>query len=232
MSENMENCFNPAEWFGEWFSFEQLIDSTDAALNQAWCEADAAATGPMATHGVRAFWSAACPTTGPDNKTRISSWTITPSAHYTNDGFDMEWTAESGESLGLFHYRLADSIEHGLEGKQTLIFHADCSTVSNNTTPFAWLIAIAPMPPRVELHNGGLLSHLHFQYAADLNTLIDPHTGKLRNNRWYATMCDASGTLLDRCNIVRALHHLPLWDALPVCTSADSADLNSNTEAE
>lgn len=28
------------------------------------------------------------------------------------------------------------------------------------------------------------------------------------------TMCAGDGTLLDRCNIVRALHKLPCWDKL------------------
>lgn len=40
---------------------------------------------------------------------------------------------------------------------------------------------------------GGLLSHLHFQYANDSHTLVstDEATGTetLRNPRWYATMC-------------------------------------------
>lgn len=59
---------------------------------------------------------------------------------------------------------------------------------------------------------GGLLSHLHFQYANDLHTLVstDEATGTetLRNPRWYATMCANEGTAEDRCAIIRALHHL------------------------
>ena len=59
---------------------------------------------------------------------------------------------------------------------------------------------------------GGLLSHLHFQYANDLHTLVatDEATGTetLRNPRWYATMCANEGTVEDRCAIIRALHHL------------------------
>jgi hypothetical protein len=30
-----------------------------------------------------------------------------------------------------------------------------------------------------------------------------------------ATVCDGDGTLLEKCNIVRALHRLPLWAELP-----------------
>ncbi|MCO7108321.1 hypothetical protein NIA69_02950, partial [Gemmiger formicilis] len=28
-------------------------------------------------------------------------------------------------------------------------------------------------------------------------------------------MCDGDGTLLEQCNIVRALHRLPVWEELP-----------------
>lgn len=45
--------------------------------------------------------------------------------------------------------------------------------------------------------------------------LLDPATNTLRTPMWYATMCDADGTLLEQCNIVRALYRLPLWKALP-----------------
>lgn len=60
-----------------------------------------------------------------------------------------------------------------------------------------------------------LLSHLHFQYASGVEHLLDPATNTLRTPMWYATMCDADGTLLEQCNIVRAFHRLPLWKALP-----------------
>ena len=44
---------------------------------------------------------------------------------------------------------------------------------------------------------------------------MDPETQKLHNPMWYATVCDGDGTLLEKCNIVRALHRLPLWAELP-----------------
>lgn len=60
-------------------------------------------------------------------------------------------------------------------------------------SPFRWLLAINPLPSRKAFAEGGLLSHLHFQYANDLHTLVatDEATGveTLRNPRWYATMC-------------------------------------------
>lgn len=72
-----------------------------------------------------------------------------------------------------------------------------------------------PMPHRTARQSGGLLSHLHFQYASGPEHLFDPETNTLRSPIWYATMCDAAGTLLEQCNIVRALHRLPLWAELP-----------------
>ena len=38
---------------------------------------------------------------------------------------------------------------------------------------------------------------------------------KLRNPMWYATMCEDAGTVLEQCNIVRALHRLPVWEKQP-----------------
>ena len=81
--------------------------------------------------------------------------------------------------------------------------------------PFRCLLAMEPMPPRTARQTGGLLSHLHFQYASQRNLLVDPETQKLYNPMWYATVCDGDGTLLEKCNIVRALHRLPLWAELP-----------------
>ena len=74
---------------------------------------------------------------------------------------------------------------------------------------------MAPMPERTAREHGGLLSHLHFQYAASWTALIGAD-GKLSHPMWYPTMCDGSGTLLEQCNILRAMHHLPCWAELPV----------------
>lgn len=102
--------------------------------------------------------------------------------------------------------------------KACYVFHASDAGASD---PFAVLIAMEPMPERSVLRHGGLLSHLHFQYASDEGELIKG-TGKqatLRHRMWYPTMCAAEGTLLDQCNIVRALHHLQAWRELPVPSS-------------
>lgn len=79
--------------------------------------------------------------------------------------------------------------------------------------PFRYLLAMAPMPMRQARQAGGLLSHLHFQFASREETLLQG--GKLCQPGWYATFCDAEGTRLERCNIVRALHRLPAWADLP-----------------
>ncbi len=72
-----------------------------------------------------------------------------------------------------------------------------------------------PMPERTARAHGGLLSHLHFQYAAGWTALVGTD-GKLSHPMWYPTMCDGAGTLLEQCNIVRAMHHLTCWTELPV----------------
>mgnify|MGYP002419896467 CR=1 FL=1 len=100
----------------------------------------------------------------------------------------------------------------GLEGKENALFVAEDMP---ENWPFRCLLAMEPMPPRTARQTGGLLSHLHFQYASQRNLLVDPETQKLHNPMWYATVCDGDGTLLEKCNIVRALHRLPLWAELP-----------------
>ena len=104
-------------------------------------------------------------------------------------------------------------------GKDLIIFDEPTSGLDRyhmeqvgEDSPFRWLLAINPLPSRKAFAEGGLLSHLHFQYANDLHTLVatDEATGTetLRNPRWYATMCANEGTVEDRCAIIRALHHL------------------------
>lgn len=202
--------FNPNDWVGQWESFEHYIASNDPAMQITWEQAQQAAlanpaTAPMAAHGIRAFWSMACATTSPEQPQIISGWRV--DAH-GDDGFALTWLTEGGNELGTFVYTVHHVVPKGLEGSPTTVFEAadapaDC--------PFRWLLAIDPMPARGAFAQGGLLSHLHFQYASDLNTLLDMSAdpaGTLRNQRWYATMCADEGTIDDRCAIVRALHHL------------------------
>ena len=189
----------------------------------------------MASHGgVKAFWSLACSTTSPENIIRLGGWRIGPADDDPNasgasdspgasnsygasdspgascDAIAVTWFAEGGTDLGTHRYTPDHVVAHGLEGAPTFVLRTDDPEAEDS--PFRWLIAIAPMPSRAAFHDGAPLSHLHFQYAHDLGTLLakDASTGAeiLRNPRWYATMCADEGDADDRARIVRALHHL------------------------
>ena len=82
----------------------------------------------------------------------------------------IEWFAEDNTSLDTYDYRLDHVIAHGLEGSPTFVFTTDDPNAEDS--PFRWLLAIAPLPSRKAFAEGGLLSHLHFQYANDLHTLV------------------------------------------------------------
>ena len=169
---------------------------------------------PMAARGIRTFWSMACSTTSPENIIHIGYWRVNEPAAESGSTDDaalaIEWFAEDDTSLDTYEYTIDHVIEHGLEGSPTFVFHTTDPAAEDS--PFRWLLAINPLPSRKAFAEGGLLSHLHFQYANDLHTLVatDEATGTetLRNPRWYATMCANEGTVEDRCAIIRALHHL------------------------
>ena len=202
--------FHPNDWLGRWQNFESYITSTDPYLQLAWQEAEAAAAAlPMFKSGAKKFWQTACVTTSIGNPHTLGGWTITPA-----DGGKLciEWTDADGNTLGRAVYHLDHVLERGLEGKENALFVAEDVPAD---WPFRCLLAMEPMPHRTARQSGGLLSHLHFQYASGPEQLFDPETNTLRNPIWYATMCDAAGTLLEQCNIVRALHRLPLWAELP-----------------
>lgn len=100
-----------------------------------------------------------------------------------------------------FRYRQADAdFATGRRGRRA---PAGC--------PFSVLVAMDPTPERAALASGGLLSHLHFQYASDDGMLLRADS-TLRKRMWYPTMCAAEDTLRDQCDIVRTLHKLPPLD--------------------
>ncbi|MBW3094525.1 hypothetical protein KIH75_04020 [Bifidobacterium sp. 64T4] len=214
--------FRPNDWQGEWISFEQIIESNDPNLTQAWHEATQAMRGKplfalMMLGGAQRFWNKACTTTSRENPTRIGGWRIeTPNKQTPAEtpGLRLTWLDEHGEPLRTLDYQLDHMLEHGLEGKPCYVFHA---TQQQPHNPFNVLIAMDPMPERAALADGGLLSHMHFQYASSEGKLIKGagEGAKLKRRMWYPTMCAAEGGLLDQCNIVRALHQLPVWTALP-----------------
>lgn len=198
-----------AEWLGRWENFEDYIDSTDPNMVRAWQDAQAAApANPMFARGVKAFWQMACATRTPHNPDRLTGWAVTEA----EGGLHIQWFGPEGRPLGGQDYRLDRVVPLGLEGKANLLLVADAAPEG---WPFRCLLAMEPMPERAAHLHGGYLSHLHFQFAATPEQLLRPD-GKLANPHWYATMCATDGTLLERCNIVRGLHRLPAWEALPV----------------
>ncbi|MBT1170121.1 hypothetical protein [Bifidobacterium sp. SO4] len=207
--------FNLSDWLGDWESFEHYIDSEDSSIRSTWEEAEQAVLAdpkiaPMAAHGIRTFWSMACSTTSPENIIHIGYWTVGEPRSEQAD-VRITWYAEDNTDLDTYEYRIDHVIEHGLEGSPTYVFVTDDPNAEDS--PFRWLLAIAPLPSRKAFGEGGLLSHLHFQYANDLGTLVaagetEDAGETLRNPRWYATMCADEGTVEDRCRIIRALHHL------------------------
>lgn len=219
--------FNVNDWLGDWISFEHLINNHDSNLDRAWKDSTKAMRSKplfaiMMLGDARRFWAKACKTAGKEWRFRIGGWHIEqPSAVGDDDavaGFNLTWLDEKRTPITTHEYRLDHVHDKGLEGKPCYVFHASDAGASD---PFAVLIAMEPMPERSVLRHGGLLSHLHFQYASDEGELIKG-TGKqatLRHRMWYPTMCAAEGTLLDQCNIVRALHHLQAWRELPVPSS-------------
>ena len=200
--------FNKNEWLGQWVNFESYIYSEEAVMKQCWAEAEEIAQSmPMFKSGAKAFWQIACDTLNEENPVRLGGWNIGA----TDKGMSIEWLSEDGQSLGKHNYVLSTIIPKGLEAKENFLFEA---VDAPEDWPFRYLLAMAPMPDRNAKNNGGLLSHLHFQYANRIENLL--RDGTLCKPMWYATMCDGEGTLLERCNIIRALHHMPTWSELPM----------------
>lgn len=199
--------YQQKEWLGNWQNFESYISSAAPALQQAWVEAEkAAASMPMFRAGVKAFWQQACSTAmaGPV----LGGWQI--EAANAQD-LRITWLDTENHPLDSAVYHFTGTLAKGLEGKEC----AEFETAGALQNPqFRCLLAMPPMPERTAHAHGGLLSHLHFQYAASWTTLVGTD-GKLSHLMWYPTMCDGSGTLLEQCNIVRAMHHLPCWKELP-----------------
>lgn len=199
--------YQQKDWLGSWQNFESYINSTAPALQQAWAEAEkAAAAMPMFQAGVRTFWRRACSTAlaGPV----LGGWQV--EAANAQD-LQITWLDTEHQPLDRAVYYYTGTLEKGLEGKPCAKFET-AGALQNSQ--FRCLLAMPPMPERTARAHGGLLSHLHFQYAAAWTALIGTD-GKLSHPMWYPTLCDGSGTLLEQCNIVRAMHHLPCWTKLP-----------------
>lgn len=199
--------FEQKEWLGRWANFESYIYSEEPAMVRCWEEAEGVSKMmPMFKNGAKAFWQMACDTVTDENPIRLGGWHI----ESDGEGMQIEWIGENGEHLGKHTYVLCAIVPKGLEAKENFLFEAKDAP---ENWPFRYLLAMAPVPPRSALADGGLLNHLHFQYTGKLENILKD--SKLVKPMWYATMCAGDGTALDRCNIVRALHRLPRWTELP-----------------
>ena len=199
--------FKKREWIGNWVYFERYIYSENAAMQQFWNEAEEnAKTMPMFKNGVKSFWKMACNTITENNPVRLGGWKIADAG----DAIEIEWLDEKEASLGKYSYVCREIVAKGLEAKENFLFEAKDAPAD---WAFRYLLAMEPMPERAAKESGGLLSHLHFQYAGTQEELLKD--GSLCKPMWYATMCDADGDLLAECNIVRALHRMPKWEKLP-----------------
>ncbi len=194
--------YNQNELLGEWINFEEFIDSQNENMILAWNEAEEVGKNmPMFKCGVKAFWKYACKTTTKENIQSIQKWLI----KQNKDALEIEWILKDSSFKDVYYFE--KTIEKGLENKENYLF------VGEKESPFRYLLAMPPMPSKEAYKQGELLPHLHYQYASNLNDLYD---NELKQKSWYPTMVyHESSTVLEECNIVRALHHLPLWDKLP-----------------
>ena len=200
--------YQQKDWLGSWQNFESYLVSTAPAMQACWTQAEEAAKAlPMFQAGVKTFWQRACGTAlaGPV----LGGWQI--EAANAQD-LRITWLDAAGQPLDSAVYHFTGALEKGLEGKVCAKFE---TAGALQHPQFRCLLAMPPMPERTARAQGGLLSHLHFQYAAGWTALVGTD-GKLSHPMWHPTMCDGAGTLLEQCNIVRAMHHLTCWTELPV----------------
>lgn len=204
---------NLEELVGNWENFENYFDDPSYAMQKAWKEAEKATADQkknliskyLFRHGAKAFWQSACYTVNKENKTKLGSLVISKEG----DALLISWKDSQDQEISTFEYVFDSVIEKGLEGKENYLF----KTTENS--PFKWVLFMEPFPERNAKENGGMISHFHFQYASKKELLVNSK-GKLKNSHWYATMCDKDVSMLQRCNIVLALHKVNTWDTLPI----------------
>lgn len=195
--------YQTCDWLGKWKNFESYINSDDPYLEKAWQDAEAAAGKmPMFQGGAKKFWQKVCVTVTPENPHVLGGWNITAA----DAALCIEWLAEDGTSLGSSIYHLNSVLEKGLEGRENFLF------VAEDAAPdwaFRCLLAMEPMPQRGSYQTGGLLSHLHFQYAPQPEALFDPETKNcaircgMRRCARTRKLCWSSATSCARCTDCR-----------------------------
>ena len=208
--------FDRSEWIGSWENFELYFTDEAPAMVRTWEDAERAVkenkngliSEILFRHGAKRFWQDACYTVNSENSVKLGGWKVEACG---DKDITIEWLDVDGVSICRYEYALDRVVEKGLEGKPNFILRA---VNSPEGCPFMYMMSMPPMPEHEEKNRGGLISHLHFQYASNREELIKAN-GKLRHPHWYATMCDRDATLLQRCNIVRAMHKLDVWEKLP-----------------
>lgn len=203
-------------WLGAWENFENYFTDENPAMIQSWVDAEASIkknkksllSAFLFRKGAKRFWQDACYTTTKENPQKLFGWNVTASGA---ENLLITWLGEGEEVLGSFEYHLDEILPKGLESRENFLFAA---LDAPKGSPFTYLLSMEPFPEREAKKQGGLISHLHFQYASDREMLLKKN-GRLRVPHWYATMCDGDATLLQRCNIIRAMHKLEIWTELP-----------------
>ena len=203
--------FRAEDWLGSWINFESMIDSREPAMQQAWEEAEAMVSkipplAKMFGGSAKAFWKKTCATVTAENPVTLEGCLV----EQEGSGLYAEWFGADKKSLGRYRYEVQSVLDKGLEGKPNYVFYAPDAP---EDWPFRYVIAMEPLPERSARAQGGLMSHVHFQFASQREALTDGV--KLTAPMWYPTLCDGAGSLLDRCNIVRSMHKLPVWEELP-----------------
>jgi len=199
--------FDRTQWLGNWENFELYFDDPHPDMCRAWAAAEEAVrarkknlvSALLFRNGAKAFWQEACCTKTKESPCRLGGWRVNPAG---KADVTIEWYADTKKSLGCWQYTLESILEKGLEGKPNILLLAPDAPLD---CPYRFVLSMAPMPARREKDSGGFISHLHFQFSAEKSKLIKPDS-HLRHPHWYATMCDADATMLQRCQIVRALH--------------------------
>lgn len=193
-------------YIGRWKNFELYFTDPDPAMQAAWEEAEKVTRDKkknlishwLFRHGAKRFWMDACYTVTRENPVQLGGWEITAAG---GSGVHIVWKDADGQVLADGIYALDTIVPEGLERKPNFLLRA---TMISRDSPFRYLLLMPPMPERTAEDEGGLLSHLHFQYAARREELLRGQ--RLRQPHWYATMCDADATTAQEVAIVRVLH--------------------------
>ena len=180
----------PSEDLAAWAAYEGGFETflnymgENATIDAAW--AKAAAKQDTTADALKAMWSSLCATTTEGQDTPIASMLVR--------GNTVTFTDADGNTIAAHPYALVDTVEKGLEGAETFVFH----TTDKDAGVFTYL---AMMKPDMD-GEGSMAAHFHFRYGAN-EAALDLENPK---NMWYPTMCDASVTDAERANVILAMY--------------------------